>query len=263
MTPKLGEVRVESGSWDSIRPFQGVALVAHWSDRLTVSRSTSTLLAELDGAGYGTVLVSSCELEGPLEIPSGIADLVLRRPNIGYDFGSWAAAMGSGSHLLRSRNVVLANDSLVGPFESIHHVLRHADESPAHVWGLVASGQFGWHLQSYFLRFAPGVLADPAVSRFWASVRDLGTKDRVIHRYELGLSRMLHAEGFRLDSYIPVGMACPADRNPMIVGWKAVMAAGLPFVKRELIRHPEVAEDGKDVAAHVAARYAIDIAEWM
>ena len=131
------------------------------------------------------------------------------------------------------------------------------------VWGLIASRQFGWHLQSYCIGFAPGILADPLLRRFWASVRPQRTKSKVIRRYELGLSRMLRSEAFRLDAYLPDGLVCPRELNPIIRGWRGVLDQGRPIVKRELVRDPHVARDGASVPAELRRRFDVDVQEWL
>jgi len=89
-------LRHESGprreaSWAPDR----VAVMAHWSADPVPSRSVLTQLHELSAGGYETVLVSAAELDAPLARVGGAGDLampatttVLRRQNVGYDFGS-------------------------------------------------------------------------------------------------------------------------------------------------------------------------------
>jgi lipopolysaccharide biosynthesis protein len=250
----------ERGSLDALAGQAGVAIVAHWAPAPNVSRSTSEFLRALHERGWATALVSTCEASGRLAAPDFV-DAVLRRPNVGYDFGSWSAVLHSLPTLRGP--VILANDSLAGPFGSLGGVLDAMDDSPAHVWGLVASGQFRWHLQSYFLRFCPGLMEQRSMRSFWRSVKPLPTKDEIIWRYELGLSRLAFAEGLRLDSFIPAGLVCAAELNPMMAGWRGALDAGLPMVKRELLRHPELVPDGAQVADALKARYGVDVWEWV
>src|SRR3954468_2125635 len=76
-----------------------IAFVAHWSVGEHQSRSATTLVAELQRLGYRVVVCSTSTAEGPLDFAvEGVAldELtVLRRPNEGYDFGSWGVAMAA------------------------------------------------------------------------------------------------------------------------------------------------------------------------
>lgn len=259
----LGGLQVEAGSWGPVLAAERVAIVAHWSAGRHLTRSVQALLHQLASAQIATVLVSASEVSGALVLGSAEADLVLRRRNVGYDFGSWAQVLLSRPELTRDRRVLLLNDSLAGPFRDGGLPLDQAIHSQADVWGLVASGQFGWHLQSYFISYAPGVLGEPALSRFWSGVGPLPTKQQVITRYELGLSHMLRREAFTLEAHLPAGTVCPVQDNPMILGWRGVLDQGVAVVKRELLREPALAPDGLDVPDELRRRYRVDAREWV
>ena len=110
-----------------------------------------------------TVLVSTAEGGSPLDWvdgrPSGVT--VLRRPNLGYDFGSWATALDLLPAIRRAPHVLLVNDSLVGPFAPIDHLLDRFHRSHADVWAHDRHEQLGHHLQSYCLGFREGCLDQP------------------------------------------------------------------------------------------------------
>ena len=237
--------------------------MAHWSREPAVCRSASTLLEALRASGYRTVLVSTAECPEPLSLPEGATDIVVRRPNVAYDFGSWAVALRMCPQLTTGRTVLMVNDSLVGPFGSLDGPLDHLHSSRAKVWGLVASDQFDWHLQSYFVAFGPDVLRIPPVARFWRGVRDLGAKQRVIHAYEIGLSKVLIGEGIPAEAYLPAGAVVGRGLNPMIAGWRRVLDLGVPFVKRELVLNPGLAEGGHDLPGEVRERFGTDVFDWL
>lgn len=263
LDPGVGSGFVEAGSWDHVMTGDPVAVVAHWSASAVATRSLAALLGELRGYGVRTAVVSTSEAQEPLRIDDGLADVVVRRPNSGYDFGSWAHALSACPSLAHDRTVMFVNDSMAGPFDSLARPLDHCFTSAAQVWGLVASGQFGLHLQSHFLAFKPGTLALAPVARFWRGVRDLGSKQRVIHEYELGLTRMLFREAIPVDAYIPAGMVVRSDLNPMIAGWRGILDLGVPLVKRELLRHPELVDDGDQIPTVLAERYGVAVDDWI
>lgn len=260
---RLSTGQIESGSWAAALSGPRVAIMAHWSEDHVVSRSVTALLHALRERDFRTVLVSTTEGSAPLVLPEGGADLILRRPNVAYDFGSWAHAIAACPELTTKRTVLLVNDSLVGPFASLDRPFDHLESSRAMVWGLVASDQFAWHLQSYFLAFQPEALRLAPVARFWRGVRQLGDKQRIIHRYEIGLSQLLVREAITVDSYVPTGLAVAPGLNPMMSGWRRMLDLGVPLVKRELVRSPELALDGRDLAREVQARYGTDVTDWI
>jgi lipopolysaccharide biosynthesis protein len=243
-----------------------VAVVAHWSPNSRVSRSLSELSRALVDYGYAVVLVSASDdprpREWPGEKPASLT--VLRRPNIGYDFGSWAAALDWYPQILAANQVLLLNDSLAGPFQPIDHLLKLFDDSAADVWGLTDSTQMGQaHLQSYCLGFKDRCLQEAPLARFWRGIRVERSRDDIIRRYELGLGRLLDREHFVVEAAFRFHRTAGDSRNPTIHGWRRLLDDGFPFVKRELLRRPEVASDGLDVPGEVMRRFGVDVYDWV
>jgi lipopolysaccharide biosynthesis protein len=246
---------------------QRIAFVAHWSVGEHQSRSVTTLVAELQRLGYRVVVCSTSSAEGPLDFDAtGVAldDLtVLRRPNAGYDFGSWGVAMAAREDLLDRSHVLVVNDSLVGPFAPLDEVVADFEATTADVWGMVESNQFAPHLQSFFRGFRYGVLAEPVMRQFWRDLRVIPDKFELIQAYEFGFTEFLVRHGFSATQFVHHSEVVGEGLNPTMVGWRALLEAGVPFVKRELVRNPELVPDGHRVAAVLADRYGTDVADWL
>ncbi|WP_460936104.1 rhamnan synthesis F family protein [Phycicoccus ginsengisoli] len=242
-----------------------VAVVAQYSTQPTVSRSLNELVRQLLGGGYRVVVVSASEFAGPLVWDDDVAAeiTVLRKPNLGYDFGSWAVGLAWDEGISPQDAVILCNDSLVGPLWSLEGLLREFEATGSDVFGLTDTVQFRHHLQSYFLGFRRGVLAEPALRRFWDNIVHLQDKDHVIHRNELGLSAMLRKEGFSVTAAFPHQRTVSNGLNPTISGWRTLLELGFPFVKREVLRTPEVAPNGEQIPTYVLRRYGVDLEEWL
>jgi lipopolysaccharide biosynthesis protein len=244
-----------------------IAFMAHWSEGERQSRSTITLIAELQRTGYRVVVSSTSPAPGRLDFGSGDVHAdeltVLRRPNEGYDFGSWAVAMAAREELLDRPYVLLVNDSLVGPFAPLDDVLADFEQTTADVWGLVESNQFAPHLQSFFRGFRYGALAEPAMRRFWRDLRAITDKSALIEAYEFGFTEFLVRHGFSSTQFVHHSEVVGEGLNPTMHAWRALLDAGVPFVKRELVRSPELAPDGRRVPAVVADRYGTDVADWL
>jgi hypothetical protein len=242
-----------------------VAFLAHWSPDGTVSRSVAELARVLDAGGFTVGLVSAAGGEGPLRWPGPRPEnlTIVRRPNAGYDFGSWATALDRYPATARASEVLLLNDSLAGPFRPIDHLLERLHDSAADVWGLTDTTQFGHHVQSYCLGFKRGVLAEGPMARFWRQVRVESSRDDVIWRYEIGLSRLLHRERYTIDAAIRSNRVVRDGQNPTILGWRLLLDEGFPFVKRQLLKSPELAPDGVDVRPELEHRYGVRVDEWI
>jgi lipopolysaccharide biosynthesis protein len=259
-------VTVEGGDEPlATQPADRVAFIAHWAAVGRLSRSVVALVTTLTDAGYAVVLVSACEVSEALEWPAGRPRgvTVLRRPNLGYDFGSWATAIDRYPRALEADRVLLLNDSMLGPFGPIDHLLELFHASAADVWGITDTTQFGHHLQSYCLGFRGRSLAERPLRRFWNDIRAEPTKTDVIWRNEIGLSSLLRRERFAWDVAVPYQRLVREGENPTIIGWRALLDRGVPFVKRQLVNQPEVAPDSDQVRPEVQRRFATDVDDWL
>jgi len=243
-----------------------VALVAHWSPATEQSRSMVRLVTELQHGGYEVVVSSTCESPGPLGLLVEDVDpgalTVLRRPNTGYDFGSWAAALDHYPGLRERDHVLMVNDSLVGPLGPLSRPLAHFESTTADVWGLVESDQFTSHLQSFFRGFRHGVLAEREMARFWQDLRVVPDKDQLIAEYEFGFTRFTRDHCYSTTAFVHHSAVVSDGLNPTIHGWQALLGAGVPFVKRELVRRPDLTPTGHLVPTVVAERFGVDVGEW-
>jgi lipopolysaccharide biosynthesis protein len=260
-----GRVLFEHGSVSEFGAPDRVAVLVHWSRLPLLSRSFTTYARELAGAGYRVVVVSSCESAEPLEWHGHRPDgtVVIRKPNVGYDFGSWSTALHELPTIASADRVILTNDSMLGPFATLRPVLDRFEQSAADVFGLTDTRQYFRHLQSYFLGFNGAVLTDPPLASFYADVRVEPTKWDVIRRYELGLSVLLRRESYGFGTAFRADEVVPPGDNPVIKGWWRLLERGFPFVKREIVRDPAVAPRSEWVAREVQAVFGQHIEDWM
>jgi hypothetical protein len=250
----------------SIESPDRVAVLVQWSPDSRLSRSVAELTGCLVGQDYAVVLVSAADGESPLEWPGSEPPnvTVLRRRNVGYDFGSWAIALDRYPAIEAADQVLLVNDSLAGPFQPIDHLFKKFDDTGADVWGLTDSSQLGTHhLQSYCMGFKHGCLQEPPLAKFWRGISIEPTRDDIINRYEIGLSRLLHREHFSVDAAFRHAEVVRGGDNPTIHGWRKLLDLGYPFVKRQLLRQPELTPDGSTVRAELMRRYGVDADDWV
>lgn len=247
------------------RSLDRLAIVAHWAPDARVGRSPRELVGALVANGYEVLFVSAAPGAEPLDWASGRPPpaTILRRPNVGYDFGSWGTALQRYPWIGGIDQVLLVNDSLIGPFGPMDHLLEQFDGSRADVWGLTDTTQFTHHLQSYCLGFKGGCLNEGPLARFWRTVRAEDSRDAVIMRNEIGLARLLARERFVTEAAIPYWRLVAEGQNPTIMGWRRLLDHGFPFVKRQLLLHPDLAPDGRDARAVIEGRFGIGVDAWL
>ena len=240
--------------------------MVHWSDRHRVSLSTCTLVDQLRNLGYEVVLVSAAEVDAPLGWTSGLRlpTAVYRRPNVGYDFGSWACGLAALPGIARADFALMLNDSLLGPFAPLDEIIAHFEATSSGVWALVDSRQRGPHLQSHFVGYRAGVLARPPFQSFWRSIRVEPTKQDIIDNYEIGLGTLVARSGLPVSTCFPSELVVAEGDNPTIQGWRRLLLKGFPFVKREaLLRPHEVLQDAEDIPGVIRDMFGQDIWGWV
>jgi hypothetical protein len=248
-----------------LRRTSRVAVVASYAIEPPASRSLIALITEFEAEGYTVVLVRASDTVHRPVWPdtSTISPIVIAKPNIGYDFGSWATALAVFPEIASVQRVILANDSLLGPFAPLSTMIADFEQSSSDVWGATDTTEYFPHLQSYLLGFTGGVLAHRAVRSFWRHIRVIADKDAIVVRYEIGLSRLLAREGFLSRPWFHHDRIVPEGGNPTTVGGSRLLAAGFPFVKRILIENPDVFPDAAVATAFVREQYGQDVADWV
>ncbi len=259
----MQEIDLDSGLTQVELLSSRVAVLASYGEIPRVSRSLEEFIRQLDNGGYQVILVRASGDPSPLEWSSPPPATVLRRPNAGYDFGSWAAVLNTLPAVRRADHVLLVNDSLVGPFASIQPLLDHFEASSADAWGAVMNPQIRLHLQSFFLGFRDGILDDPPLREFWRSVRPQAEKIDYVVKYEIGLNRALWSEAYATQSAHPYGSLGLPRVNPTLDQWRELLHRGFPFIKRALLTDPENPGRAHQVAAAVKDLYGADVEEWL
>jgi len=280
-----------------------VCVYVHWDGAGDVRPHVMHHVRSLAQAGLSIVFVTNSGLLRPAAMAAlqQFCAGVLIRANAGYDFGAWR----EGFEVLQlprpdTEMVVIANDSVYGPFGPIEDLLNTIDFQQADVWGCTESWQNRYHLQSYLMAFSPSVVASDAWRKFWTTVRPTWAKSWLVRLYEIGLTQTLLKAGFTcraiwpyeslvrdLDPVLLVdhpeggpNLADPTIRvrqyhtrhirntavmrvplNPTSDLWRQLIQARFPFIKRELLRaNPTHVPDVAEWRDVVAAHSAMELA---
>ena len=220
-----------------------IAILAHWSLDNSLSTSTQRLIEELLRCDFEVLLVSACESKERLILSPHVLNriTVLRKPNYGYDFGSWSVGLQAFPQVRFAEEVLLVNDSMAGPFGSLKNILKDARSSPFDVTGLCDSIQIQYHLQSFFFHFKNGSLSENSIWHFWCTVSHYQNKDDIIRQYEIGFTEMA-AKTVRLGALFPFNLTKDRWGASTYSSAKAFVELGIPFLKRELIRNLSITQ---------------------
>jgi lipopolysaccharide biosynthesis protein len=239
-----------------LAPGQGcgrLCLFAHFDPQGTVDPYVQCHLASLRAAGFDVVFVTTSPEFGRAASEDAARHTVrvVHRQNVGLDFGSWKAGLGD-SGPVGVRQVVLANDSVYGPFRGIERELstmgRRFD-----LWGFTSSVERGFHVQSYFLVFEEPALA--YLATFLEQVEYHTDKQSIIDLYEVGASSGARRAGLRVGAVVhPDALrraleargrlpnSAPYALNPSLFAWDVLIEEfGFPFLKTQLLRRDRFA----------------------
>jgi lipopolysaccharide biosynthesis protein len=170
-----------------------VAVFVHYDRLGVVHPYVIHQLRELRDAGYRITFVTNAPVF-PEQSRNAVAPLckeLLWRHNIGYDFGAYKDGIASIDDLASAEALVLMNDSVYGPFWKLTDTLDAFDPSKADFWGIVDSWELRYHLQTFFLVFAPAALRSEVFRNFWHALPYVNNKRWVVRNGEVKLTQML------------------------------------------------------------------------
>jgi hypothetical protein len=245
-------------------------------------------------AGYDLAVVSTSPTLDLAPL-SEHAALVVHRENIGHDIGAWADALP----LVREKwprlcELLLANDSVLGPTRSLTPIVRAIRRRPPGLAGLTDCRIYAEHLQSYFL-LAQGRQALGFLTDFFAGLPLLLEKADVIRCGEVALTQGALSAGLHtgaefgttpvmeragLDWLLALAPPSRAEiarlggeaahsegaiwrrlrhrpLNPTHHLWLPLLRQGFPFVKADLVRRNPGRVPGVEHWAHHWPRDAL------
>ncbi len=215
----------------AFRTVSTLAVMAHYDPDGQLAPHALRAASALREVADTVLLVSTAELtdDARTRVPAGVR--LVQRENSGYDFGSWQAGLelaGAADH----DQVIICNDSCVGPLVPYPAVFDAMADRACDFWGMTRTLRRGLHVQSYFVVFRSWVVRSRAFTRFWSQLEPVSDRKQVIARYEVGLSASLHAAGFASDSYFRETERDRRDARRRHLWWAANAAALRPPGRR-------------------------------
>lgn len=209
-----------------------VCIFSHFDRRGVIDPTVLFYLSELKRNDFTIVFVSTAPANladfvkaHSLDLSCFIDRLIIRN-NEGYDFGSYYVGL-AGVALEKYEQLLLANDSVFGPFKPLEQQLT----TQADMVGLTDSYAESYHLQSYFLLFNLSEAMRQFLKDWFQRMIFFRNKRNIILRYEVGLSQAALARGFTLKANYPYDEILNKCVNPEIPQKYAVYA-------KRLAEHP-------------------------
>lgn len=249
--------RVEGGEFIEKRSSR-LCVFASFSVDGHVEPHVVLYLRSLHELGFDIVFVQCSDQPADRDCYSQLKPLcrkIINRRNVGYDFFSWKEGMQSIPEVLEYENLLLTNDSIIGPFTPLKPIIDKMDEDPTSLWALTDCQETGtYHVQSYFIYCHRQVFSKRFFGRFWRDLKILHQKWQIVLRHEVGFSKAATAAGVPLKaffSYSDIKKRCIArgkkfqfwreigkePLNPTLFAWDILLEEmKFPFIKSELLR---------------------------
>jgi lipopolysaccharide biosynthesis protein len=219
-----------------------LAIFAHYDGHGLIDEHVLYYLRGLQPVTDRTLFISDCDLKlGEAEKLTGLAELVWAGRHGEYDFCSWKRGFAHlGAGIENWDEIVLANDSCYAPVFPFAEVFDRMGRLECDVWGCTATYRKGRisSITSYFLVFRRPVLADQEFRAFWPAVIAELNADAVRVRYEIGLSKLLIARGFRLESVVHTEVGAVTAQGYYVR--RLLPAYRLPWLRVKLYRDNEL-----------------------
>jgi lipopolysaccharide biosynthesis protein len=267
-----------------------LVVMAHYDARGEVAPHVLRQVDALSEIADRLIVVSTAGLapDGPAARELSRRAELIRRPNVGYDFYSWRTGLDLATDLHRFDQVVICNDSCIGPLAGYQPIFTAMQDRRCDFWGITMTRRRAPHVQSYFVAFGRHVVASPAFGDFWQRMTPISDRAEVITRYELGLSGGLIGAGFTPGAYfvptrhdrrvararhlwwatqtlrrLPAHRQRRAARRIPLEPWNPVTAladraldhARLPLVKIDTLRFDPYGLDARRLLAGCERRY--------
>jgi len=211
-----------------------VSIFAHYDKDNIIDDYVILYLKALRQVSSDVIFVSDCNLpEVELRKLSEICIIKIAAKHGEYDFGSWKRGLAAAKERLNVDNydqIVLANDScyLLSPLTTIFAEMEK--RNPVDFWGIsIGKDKFDYHLQSYFLCFSKTTFKD--LFFFMNMVSKQESKDDIIEKYEVGLTKLLTELGYKYDALCQKKF----KSNPAINHYLELLKSGSHLIKKDLL----------------------------
>ena len=198
---------------------------------------------------------------------------IFRRENVGLDFCSWKLCYSKINPSKNYSQIVLTNDSILGPIFNLKPTFDAINHSYADFIGLTENYEYSHHLQSYFLIFKENTIKN-FLPKFMENIKILFDKDKIIHSYEIGLSTELMAKNFKIEALYPYNNIikniindsnndfAKKQVNPTTILWDTLIVNfNYPFIKRELLTKNTVSLKSIDNWFDIISKHNPDLAK--
>jgi hypothetical protein len=219
-----------------------VLFLSGFTNQRTLLNYQKHFVQAFQQAGFYVVYVLASDIPNTLTGVFDSADRIIVRENVGYDFGSWATVYQlCQTEFLGAKEVIWANDSMIGPLGSLETLLEKITASKVDLWAITDSQDIKYHFQSYFWGIKKTVNQFfPVIDAFFFYRHALPkNKAEAIENYELEAYTFFRQQGLNIDILFPESALISMSKEKFMIDlqmyyekWQFLFK--LPLMKEEL-----------------------------
>ncbi len=193
-----------------------IAFFVHFDKDNILSKEDIYYIRKLKEVMNSVIFITNSNLaEDSLKLIEKYVDKVIKRENIGFDFGAWKDGLNEfGYNNLESYNqLYLINNSCYGPIYDLNTVICDMEEEKTDFWGITffpysSDGSYinrdhiDEHTQTYFMAYNKNVFLSESFKKYWDEMKELKEFKDAIAEGETKLTHYLKENGFSYSVYI-------------------------------------------------------------
>ena len=231
--------------------YKTAVIFAMYSSNGLIESSTIDYLKELKKYSDYMVVIGDCPIfESEIKKIQPYINSYVFKKHGEYDFGSYKrgfSILKSEKVLSKIDNLVFANDSVDYLGESLKDFF---EQMKLHDFFGLTLNNYGYskdlksyipapHLQSFLITISSNIFKERFFSNFLNSVKKERVKEKIIYKYEMGLSRIILENGFKKYSYyVPLKDSVAMDPCLYYLNNNSNYSGRKLFIKKYLYKNP-------------------------
>jgi lipopolysaccharide biosynthesis protein len=210
-----------------------IAIFAHYDPYHIIDDYVLFYVNEIHLLGYIVIFTSANKIIYSEDQVSSLESIIIREGS-GYDFTNWSCAFTAFPDLFLAEEILLCNDSVFGPINSLNSVHNIMDKTDCDFWGLSDNKEIIPHLQSYYLVFKRKSIQNKIFKYYFTHNFVSNRKEAIF--LETNLTLNLFKAGLKPFSYVNSSQFPLKNINYLLFFWEPLIKLhGFPFIKRNLL----------------------------
>lgn len=233
-----------------LRGVKRICIYLTYDKQKVVDKYIGYMLKELKTCvDYLAVICNEDKVVQGKDILEQYADIIFYRENIGLDAGGFKDTLIKfigWDKVLEYDELVLANDSMFGPFSSMKSIFFAMEEKTVDFWGLTKHSEFRKegldyfpeHIQSFFITIRSEMLHSSQFKDYWDKLPYYSSYNQVVRKHEIQFTQYFFKLGYTYDVFADIGAndSIKIENNYCqypAIPYELIKKRNFPFLKKQ------------------------------